>query len=665
MSRTIPADLAQDAPGLASKPARAQTWCAGNILLFSAWCGLAGGWLEVATRIVSHEIDPVGRLYQMSRHFVWLAPVGNLALFLALGLCLSVLIRFWPRLGSWIGPRLIGAFTLLPALWVAGPRIYRVAWFVLALGIAARLAPRLERFKGRLWPGLLGSFPVLLGLIPLVAGFVFGMDRLKLSRESSRPMPPAGSPSVLLIVLDTVRADRMSLHGYHRATTPMLERLAQRGIRFDEARATAPWTLPSHASMFTGRLPRELAVKWMTQIGSNFPTLAQYLGSRGYATAGFVANNLYCSYDTGLARGFTHYEDYTLDEITPLRTSLLADAAMNALFQLGSFVEPSPIDGRSKGRRRSWMEQLAGPVRKSAQALNQAFLDWLSARREPGRPFFVFLNYYDAHASYLPPGGTVHRFGSMPQSEADYLFLGPHWSLLDKMKVAPRYQTLARDSYDNCLAYLDEQLGALVEGLKRRGLLERTLLVVTSDHGEGFGEHGLFDHGESLYRTEIRVPLVIVLPGAGSAATLVRETVSLRDLPATIADLVGLKQSAPFPGQSLVRFWTDRSRAAASTLASESGVISELADPNPSNPNRGRSPAARGPLVALAEGNLVYIRNERDGSEQLFDVSDDPYELIDRAGLANMKPLLLRLRTRLNQFRRAAVRAPEKTVSAG
>ena len=126
-------------------------------------------------------------------------------------------------------------------------------------------------------------------------------------------MPPPDAPNVLLIVLDTVRADHLSLYGYRRPTSPTLERLARRGVRFDEARATAPWTLPSHASLFTGRWPHELGVKWLTPWRGNDPTLAEYLGSRGYATAGFVANTLYCSYDSGLGRGFTRYDDYILD----------------------------------------------------------------------------------------------------------------------------------------------------------------------------------------------------------------------------------------------------------------------------------------------------------------------------------------------------------------
>ena len=131
----------------------------------------------------------------------------------------------------------------------------------------------------------------MLGLVFVLAGFVFvGIGSNW--RESGRPLPPANSPNILFIVLDTVRADRLSLYGYERLTTPNLERISKRGIRFDLARATAPWTLASHASMFTGRWPHELVTEWMTPLQGNVPMLAEYLGAHGYTTAGFVANVL-------------------------------------------------------------------------------------------------------------------------------------------------------------------------------------------------------------------------------------------------------------------------------------------------------------------------------------------------------------------------------------
>ena len=373
-----------------------------DVLVLSVWCGLAAGLLEVGTRVLCRAIDPTKRLYLMSRHFVWLTPLANLLVFLGLGLFLAVVTRLWPRMGGWLSPRLVCALAILPALLVAGPQIFWDAWFILALGIASRLVPRLERHPANMRRRLVQSFPGLLGLVLILAGSVFGGDWLKQRREAGRALPPADSPNVLFIVLDTVRADRLSLYGYQRRTTPTLERLAKRGIRFDVARATAPWTLPSHASFFTGRWPHELGVQWLTPLRVRFPDAGPIPGVSGYATAGFVGNTVYCSYDTGLARGFTHYEDYILEKLGPLQTAILVDKFLKMLFSVDF-----RYDGMVHFSLRDFIQRwFYGGFRRDAQSINRGFLEWFDRRPEPGRPFFVFLNYFDAHAPYKLPDGS-------------------------------------------------------------------------------------------------------------------------------------------------------------------------------------------------------------------------------------------------------------------
>ncbi len=204
-----------------------------DVLLLSAWCGLAGGLLEVGMRVLCRSISPRDRLYQMNRHFVWLAPLTYLMLFLTIGLFFATVTRFWPRRGGWLSRRLIVASALAPAFIVAGPQIYYGAMIILALGAASRLVPWFERHAIQLRRGLLWSFPGLVALVLVLAGSVFADDWVKQRREAGRPVPPADSPNVLLIVLDTVRADHLSLYGYHRATTPKLEQFAKLGIRFE------------------------------------------------------------------------------------------------------------------------------------------------------------------------------------------------------------------------------------------------------------------------------------------------------------------------------------------------------------------------------------------------------------------------------------------------
>jgi glucan phosphoethanolaminetransferase (alkaline phosphatase superfamily) len=187
----------------------------------------------------------------VSRHFLWLDPLASLVFFLGLGLVLSLAVKLSPRAAGWLSSRLICAGALFPVLMAVGPKIYPEAWVLFVLGAAVQFVPIIERRITFLRKRLLLSFPLMVGFVILLASFVLVGDWLKQARETGRPMPPANSPNVLLIVLDTVRADHLSLYGYERSTTPVLERLAKRGIRFDQARATAPWTLPSHASMFT------------------------------------------------------------------------------------------------------------------------------------------------------------------------------------------------------------------------------------------------------------------------------------------------------------------------------------------------------------------------------------------------------------------------------
>ena len=132
---------------------------------------------------------------------------------------------------------------------------------------------------------------------------------------------------------------------------------------------------------------------------------------------------------------------------------------------------------------RSWRND----GKRDAASINRGFLNWLARRTESERPFFAFLNYYDAHAPYRLPQGATHRFGRKPRTQDELQIVNDRWDLVDKQTLPRHYLTLGRDAYDNCLAYLDEQLGNLVSELQRRGVLDRTLVVITSDHGEGLG----------------------------------------------------------------------------------------------------------------------------------------------------------------------------------
>jgi arylsulfatase A-like enzyme len=618
-------------------------------LILAAGCGLVAGLLEVGTIVVRKTAFDANHLYGMSRHFVWLVPVTNVCVFLALGSLGWIASLAWPIRGRWLAARGLCAIALLPVFLIAFPRIYTLAWLAVTLGIAMRLVPALESNPRACGRAVKLGFPAALALLLLLAPSPWVVDRTKRSRESARPLPPTGSPNVLLIVMDTVAAGHLSLYGYERPTSTTLAEIAERGIRFDSARAASSWTLPSHATMFTGRWMHELSVGWLNPLDEARPTLAEYLGASGYATAGFVANTMFCASDTGLARGFTHYDDFIFPRYTALKTAVLVKRVLAVFGRLLPIVEGRP----SLAWMRPYVQQLWQSFvfdRKGAADVNREFLGWLSRRTEPERPFFAFLNYSDAHTPYELSDGRTHRFGVAPSDERQRELI-THWGDLDKIRVAPQDLPFVVDAYDDCVADLDEQVGRLLDKLGRRGVLDRTWLIVASDHGESFGEHtGVFCHGTSLYRTELQVPLVIVPPGGSATRRIINDPVSLRDLAATVVDVLGLETGSPFPGNSLARYWREALPTAPLAPAPAGPALSEVVPGLAVNVDAYGLPNRSWPLGALHDGDWSYIRGEGNVREELFHVKNDAKEQRNLARDPTSRPILEKMRQTLGQL---------------
>jgi arylsulfatase A-like enzyme len=209
----------------------------------------------------------------------------------------------------------------------------------------------------------------------------------------------------------------------------------------------------------------------------------------------------------------------------------------------------------------------------------------------------------------------------------------------------------AAAAYDDCIADLDEYLGSLFDELKERGVLEQTWLFIVSDHGESFGEHaGVFCHGSSLYQTELHVPLLIVPPRARTAKRVVTETVSLRDLAATIVDVLALEAGSPFPGASLARFWTGAKPAPSPDPVSAEPALAEVLPSDRSNLDSYGMPKKSWPLGALTEGEWSYIRREGDVREELFHLRTDARQQRDLAGDPAAQPTLRRMRAALGDL---------------
>ncbi len=617
------------------------------LLGLAAWCGTVAGLLEVVTVVVHKRFFDTNQLLGMTRHFIWLVPLADLLLLLLVGLagCLVVILR--PAGGRWAVAGMLCALTLLPMLLVAFPRVYGLAWLFVALGVSARLVPILERYGATFRRVVLSSAPILAVTLAALAAFPWATDRLQQRRERGRPIPQ-GAPNILLIVMDTVAADHLALYGYGRPTSPAIEELARRGSRFDAALSASSWTLPSHASMFTGRWPHELSVGWRTPLDAASPTVAEFLRARGYATAGFIANMTYCASDSGLGRGYTVYRDYIFYELSPFRTSVLVRRSLEGLQTIGDALgDTLALDWLKAGARR--VRERFETDRKEADVVSREFLGWLVQRPQPERPFFAFLNYCDAHTPYQLSPRRVHRFGVKPSDEREFRLIQEWWTM-DKSRLAPQDLAFIFDAYDDCVAWVDEQLGRLFDELERRKALDRTWVILVADHGESFGEHaGVYLHGSSLYQTELHVPLVVLPPPGTRIKPVVAETASLRNLAATIVDLTGVGADSPFPGASLARLWRPSSRPPGDAGSGED-ALAELV-PNETLDGRAPDPSRRPwPLAALAEGGWSYIRREGEVLEELYHLREDPREQHNIAASASSHPRLERMREVLSRL---------------
>jgi arylsulfatase A-like enzyme len=599
-----------------------------DLLSTASWFGLLTGLLEISQLWIRSWFQGAKLLggLQINGNFTWMIPVANLTIFAAFGLVLAVLGKLSPRWGTRIAFYFL-SFLSAVALLLAISGLPLLVYVVLGGCLSLVIAPWMAAHSGAMCHLVRHSLPILLITTGLLAGWKYGQLMVVERRaRAGATMSSSAAPNVLLIVMDTVRASSLSLHGYERDTTPNLARLAKRGVRFDHARSTAPWTLPSHASMFTGRWPHQLSAAEDQALDATYPTVAEVLTDRGYATGGFVANTHFCNIWFGLNRGFTHYEDMC-DEF--LAVSLAETLHCSMLGQCLVRLSGLPLE--------------PDRMRKDAGRINRDFLAWVSEQK--GRPFFAFLNYFDAHDPYLLPDEVLHDSALKPRNSEEIAAL-MKWSKRPKQNVPPQLNDLVRDAYDDCITHIDDRLGQLFDEMDRRGLLEKTLVIITSDHGEQLGEHGLFLHGRSLYREEVHVPLVVVPPGGMARGVGIPDPVSLRDLPATIVDVVGLRSDSPFPGKSLAGYWNSDS---ASKKPLSDPVLTQVALRENVSNNKGRAPAWRGPMKSLVADGSVYILNA-DGDEELYDLEADPREIKDLADIAHSAPILERFRNALDDL---------------
>lgn len=505
---------------------------------------------------------------------------------------------------SWL-PRAVFLALVAFALARVLPRVVRplgaarAAWSLGALASVGMAITRINLLEPS-WLVFWSALAVLLvGLVPLqkvrvvvtfaTVGWLlyWTADRvhgdLQLRRADLGPPPVAAapdSPNLVLIVLDTVRASRLAPYGHERATTPALDKFVREHCtRYTNARSTTSWTLPSHASLFTGLYPaqhgathpreeadpsaRSVAVRPARPLQPNAVTIASVLRGRGYRTGAIVANNAYLNHVFGLDKGFEHYDD-----------------------RRGSFVREHLALAQLAGQRLRW----GNSVYRDGEVISDLALDWLGVRTDD-EPFFLMLNYMDAHSPYLPPPPHDRAFeDTQPFDELDpQLEL---WPLL----------------YDRSLHYLDAQLERVLAHLRERGQLENTVVIVTSDHGEAFGEHDWWTHAWVLYDEVLHVPLYVKPLGA-PAPSVNEELISGVDIFPLAMHLLGFTDEPSRSEVDVVGEWYHgRASEGVRSYAERNGrdVESDL-------------------LAWIEDGRLKFIVGS-DGSVEAYDLVRDPAE---------------------------------------
>lgn len=570
-----------------------------DILLYSAWFGLLTGLVEGLLLFVLRRYELLkGQITYLGSGWevLWVAPLFDFLLFFIVGVFLALFAQFIPQM--WAKRLSLFAFSFLLAFsWLGtclSGRLSPAAFVILAAGIGYQLSLTLYEREKRFVPFARRSakgFGILtLALLLVIQGGYWVGERI-----ATRNLPQAkeSAPNVLFIVIDTLRADHLSLQGYDRITDPNLVRIASEGVMFENAYATSSWTLTSHASLFTGRWNYEHKADGGRDLDDTYPTIAEALTARGYRTGGFIGNFETVPRRWGFARGFIHYEDYyqTLPQLTvsSFYGRFLEYYALHKVFGMEFSVD------------RRW-----------APSVNQSALDWIAQDTE--RPFFVFINYYDVHAPYISPERA--RFSEFENPGG---LVNTDWTTADIYNPKTPEQVQGEiDAYDGGIYYTDRQIQILLDELDQRGVLQNTIVVITSDHGELFGEHGLWEHHNSLYKPVIHVPLIIWHPESVPQGVRIPTAVSNVSLPVTLMDMLGYADQTEFPAPSLTELWTNPDSA-----AQWPDPIAEMAESTWVNPNH---LSIKGDMTSVISDDWQYIEHEFNGME-LYNLNDDPDQL--------------------------------------
>lgn len=415
--------------------------------------------------------------------------------------------------------------------------------------------------------------------------------------------PPAPPRNLIVVSIDTLRADHLGCYGYDRATSPSIDAVAAEGVVFEDASATSPWTKPSHASLLTGLYPRRNGATSMESVlSADAVHLASWLGNHDFQTAAVVNSQWLTSH--GLERGFADFEvvDY--------------------------------VQGRREG----------SPVTDAA-------IRWLKGR-DPDRRFFLLVHYMDVHSDYA----SLPEYERLFVEPYDGPFTGATQQLYrvaeGRMRADPRDVRHLQNLYDAGVRQVDDRLGELFSYLREQGLLDDSLLVITADHGEEFLEHGGVIHGLTQFQEVIRIPLVFHGPGIPAGAR-VAEPASLVDLVPTCLALLNVPVPDDLDGVSLQGSWRDP--------AAEIGDRLLYFEADITFPPPGPGPAPPGPHRAVRNARFKLHYRTDTRQSLLFDLENDPGEQHDAS--ARYPELAASLKEQLLTWLEGGTEASTRTLT--
>jgi arylsulfatase A-like enzyme len=594
-----------------------------DALILAAWFGLVTGLMEGFALWSLQRFGWLMGVYAFlgsSLEIVWISAAFDFLLFVLFGLIIGLLARLFTRLPVFS----VGIYGLTCLLIFDGlvilihPYVRFIGVIFLTAGLALWPARWLIQNQERLLIFCRRILPVVVGISALAFVLIQGGYWLREEIAVSRlPEAKPGSPNVVVIVIDTLRVDHLSSYGYSRQSSPTIDQLSKEGVTFENAMAPAPWTLPSHASLVTGRYPHEHGATDIDRsLNDRYLTIGDALQASGYRTGAFSANYSLFGRINGFGRGFHHFEDYNQSLLTMASSTLY-----------GSVIEYYVL------HRIFYMQYRLERIR--APEINQSLLNWID--HENNKPFFAFLNYYDVHLPYVPPQPYRSKFS---QSEIPGGLMNTDWGQ-DQIYInlTPDQLQGEIDAYDGAIAYVDNSINQLMAELDDRNLLSNTLIIILSDHGEMFGEHSLFEHSNSLYREVIHVPMIFWMPGRIPANIRIEQPVSITALPATIQGLIDFEGSLLFPGPELSKLWNKPGL--------DPNWPAPVAEAEKLNWVPPQHLTSRGGMRAIINPQYKYIESDFLGVE-LFDWIYDPGELNNIAEDPTMQSVLIQEQSYLN-----------------